>query len=49
MCKDIIDHRKNARAIPLSEGYDIGPNGQENTKKKIVGWDICVEFVDGSI
>ena len=26
--KDIIGHKKNERSIPISDGYDIGPNDQ---------------------
>ena len=28
--------------------YETGPNGQLKPKKTTVGWEICVEFVDGS-
>ena len=30
--KEIIDHRKNARAIPTADGYETGPNGQLKPK-----------------
>mmetsp|Transcript_6957 Transcript_6957/g.15347 ORF Transcript_6957/g.15347 Transcript_6957/m.15347 type:complete len:588 (-) Transcript_6957:1134-2897(-) len=46
--KEIIDHRKNARAIPMSDGYERGPNGQMKPKKTTIGWEVNVEFVDGS-
>ncbi|KAL7529744.1 hypothetical protein ACHAXR_003132, partial [Thalassiosira sp. AJA248-18] len=46
--REIIDHRKNARAIPISNGFKIGSNGQRKPKKTTVGWDILVEFNDGS-
>ncbi|KAL7525879.1 hypothetical protein ACHAXR_001197, partial [Thalassiosira sp. AJA248-18] len=46
--REIIDHRKNARAIPISNGFEIGSNGHRKPKKTTVGWDILVEFNDGS-
>ena len=30
--KEIIDHRKNARAIRTADGYETGPNGQLKPK-----------------
>ena len=45
---DIVDHRKNNRAIPISDGFETLSNGQKKPKKTTVGWDILVEFVDGS-
>ena len=32
----------------MADGYETGPNGQLKPKKTTVGWEICVEFVDGS-
>ena len=46
--KEIIYHKKNARAIPISNGYNIGPNGQKNPNKTTVGWEICIYFINVS-
>ena len=40
--KEIIDHRKNAQAIPLSDGYDIGPKWKIKSQEKKVGWEILL-------
>ena len=45
---EIVDHRKNARAICKDDGFERGPNGQRRPKKTTVGWDLLVEWKDGS-
>ena len=45
---DIIDHRKNRRAISIADGYERGPNGQRKPKKTTIGWDVLIEFKDGT-
>ena len=45
---DIVDHRKNDRAITIDNGYEQTPSGIKKPKKTTVGWDLLVEFADGS-
>ena len=45
--REIIGHRTDGHAIPLSEGtYMV--NGQQRLKKTTAGWKINVEFSDGT-
>ena len=46
--KEICDHRKNARAISIQDGYDISRNGNRTPKRTTVGWELLVEWRDGS-
>ena len=46
--KEICDHRKNHRAISIENGYTISKNGNKTPKRTTVGWDILVEWRDGS-
>ena len=45
--REIIGHKTNGHAIPVSEGtYMVG--GQERMKRTTAGWKINVEFSDGT-
>jgi len=46
--KEIVDHRVDDTAIKKEEGFTIGFNGNVHPKKTTRGWDICVEWRDGS-
>ena len=46
--KEICNHKKNARAISIQDGYDISCNGNRTPKRTTVGWEILVEWRDGS-
>ena len=46
--KEICDHRKNKRAISIENGYDISKNGNRTPKRTTVGWELLVEWRDGS-
>ena len=43
----IMDHRKDATAIPISEGTFFH-NGREHKKKTTRGWQLCILWKDGS-
>ena len=43
----IIDHKKDASAIPLSNGT-IMLNGREHKKRTTRGWSFCVQWRDGT-
>ncbi len=45
---EIIEHRKNARAVHIADGFDISSNGSRKPKKTTVGWELLIEFKDGS-
>jgi hypothetical protein len=45
--KEIVGHRKNARAIDKADQYRPGHNGKQSKKKTTAGWDLEVEWVDG--
>jgi hypothetical protein len=44
--KEIIDHRKNDKAVLIDDGFTI-ENGIANPKKTTIGWEILVEFTNG--
>jgi len=46
--KEIVDHRKTLDAMPQEEAFITGYNGNRHRKKTTKGWDICVEWRDGS-
>jgi len=46
--KEITDHRKLPTAVPKEAGYTIGYNRNRHMKKTTKGWDICVEWCDGT-
>jgi len=49
MLDEIIDHRKDeAVAIPKSDGFFTTPNGLQRRKRTTRGWEICVQWKDGS-
>jgi len=45
--KEIVDHRVADTAIK-KDGFTVGFNGNVHHKKMMRGWDICVEWQDGS-
>ena len=45
---EIVDHRKNKRALSKDDGFEIKRNGQKIPKKTTVGWQLLVEWKDGS-
>jgi hypothetical protein len=46
--KEIINHRKNKNAMDKVDGYRTIPNGTRVPKKTVVGWDLEVEWKDGT-
>eukprot|EP00970_Alexandrium_tamarense_P000826 scaffold95_cov108-Alexandrium_tamarense.AAC.11 len=46
--QEICDHRKNERAIPIADGYTIKRNGEKVPKITTDGWELLVEFKDGT-
>jgi len=46
--KEITDHRRDSSAISKENGFDVGFNGNPHKKKTTRGWDICVEWRDGT-
>ena len=44
----ITDHRKDNTAIPISDGIMRGHNGNESPKITTCGWELLVEWKDGS-
>ena len=48
LLKEITDHRKNGRALSKDDGYTFAQNGDKIPKKTTVGWDVLVEWTDGS-
>ena len=45
--KDIVDHKKDHTAIPISEGKLRSYNGNEGPKVTTRGWKLLVEWRDG--
>jgi len=46
--KEIVDHRQHASAVPKEDGFTVSHNGNRHKKKTTIGWDICVEWRDGT-
>jgi hypothetical protein len=46
--KEICDHRKDGRAIPISDGYTVSKNGNKCPKQTTIGWQFLVDWKDGS-
>jgi hypothetical protein len=46
--KEICDHKKDGRAIPISDGFTTSKNGNKVPKKTTIGWQFLVEWKDGS-
>ena len=44
----IMDHRKYNAAIPISDGMTRGHNGKESPKITTQGWELVVEWKNGS-
>ena len=45
--KDIVDHKKDHTAIPISEGKSRSYNRKESPKISTRGWKLLVEWKDG--
>ena len=49
MMKEIVDYRKDsATAVPMSDRYLVTPSGQRRSRKTTKGWDLLVEWKDGT-
>ena len=48
LLQEITDHRKYRSAIPISDGMIRFHNGNMVPKKTTRGWDLLVEWKDGS-
>ena len=46
--KAIIDHRKDGNAIEKTDGYLVTRSGQQRRKKTTRGWQLKVEWADGT-
>jgi len=46
--KEIFDHRSNATAISKDDGFVISSGGNRTAKKTTRGWELCVEWKDGT-
>ena len=44
--KEILDHRKNYKAVAREDGY-VKVNGDSKPKKTMAGWEILVSFTNG--
>ena len=50
MMDEIIDHRSSNQAVRKENGYVHNPhNGYKGRRKTTKGWDLCVQWKDGSI
>ena len=46
--REIIDHRRDGRAITIENGFDRDKQGRRRPKRTTVGWSFLAEFKDGS-
>ena len=49
MINEIVDHRVMEEAIPKNEGTFITSSGMKRKKRTTQGWEICVQWKDGSM
>jgi hypothetical protein len=47
--KDITDHRSNDKAVSLANGYITNTSGTRKPKITTAGWELEVEWKDGSV
>lgn len=45
---DIVDHRTNGHALSKDDGFEISSNGQRRPRRTTRGWELQVEWKDGS-
>lgn len=48
LLKEIIDHRSDASAIKIADGFTLGKNGNRIPKKMTKGWRFLCEWKDGT-
>jgi hypothetical protein len=48
LLKEISDHRKNAQAVSIDDGF-VTVNGQRRPKRTTKGWELLVEWKDGAV
>jgi len=48
LLQEITDHKKDASATPISEGFAVGKNGRKSLKFTPRGWSLLTQFKDGS-
>jgi len=48
MMEEIMDHRKNDKAIPKEDGYVTLPSGTTRQRRTTAGWELYVVWRDGS-
>jgi len=46
---EIVEHQKDASAIPIENGYVASRSGNRHPKKTTRGWKLLVEWKDGSV
>jgi hypothetical protein len=46
--KEIFNHRRNKNALDKADSYRIALNGKQIPKKSVAGWDLEVEWKDGT-
>ena len=49
LLQEITDHRKGNSAVPISEGTVRSANGTERPKVTTQGWELLVQWKDGSV
>ena len=49
LLNEIMDHKKDGSAIPISNGFIISKSGNKTPKKTTRGWHLLVEWKDGSM
>ena len=45
--REIVDHKKDQKAVPISEGKSGSYNGNESPKVTTPGWKLLFEWRDG--
>jgi hypothetical protein len=48
LLSEIIDHKKDASAIPIADGFTTSRNGNKVPKKTTRGWQLLCQWKDGS-
>jgi hypothetical protein len=49
LLKEITDHQRRDEALSIADGFVISANGQRKHRHTTKGWDLLVEWKDGSV
>jgi len=48
LLEDVVNHRVNGREVKKADGFITSPNGGRRKKETTKGWEILIQWKDGS-